>query len=60
MSEPSSNKKSMKFKKQEIYPVFPPSFVSSNIDNIRDIEIIHVDLEEFIKRVRDPPMLYLI
>lgn len=34
--------------------------MSFNIDNIRDIEIDHVDLEEFIKRVREPPISYLI
>lgn len=47
------------FFQQEIYPIFPPLSVSSNIDNIRDTEIGHVDLEDFLKRVRESLVSYL-
>lgn len=51
MVEPSPSKKVMKFRKQDPHPVFSPFLVSSNIDHIRDTEIGHVDLAEFLKRV---------
>lgn len=44
----------MKFKKQDHHLIFPPS-VSSNIDHIRDTEMGHIDLAEFIKRIEKPP-----
>lgn len=58
MMEPSPSKRTMKFKKQELHPVFPPSSVSSNIDNIIDTKNWHVDLKEFLKRVRESPVSY--
>lgn len=44
----------MKFKKQNRHPIFPPSSIMSNIDHIRDTEIGHVDLSQFLKRVEQP------
>lgn len=48
----------MKFKKWDPRLVFPPSLASSNIDKIRDTDIGHMDLEEYLKRVKDPPKYY--
>lgn len=45
MIEVSPNKRGMKFKKQDLHPIFPSSLVTSNIDHTRDTEIGHVDLE---------------
>lgn len=55
MLEPSAGKRTMKFKKQDIHYIFSLSLISSNFDNIKDIEIGNVDLEEFLKRVKEPP-----
>lgn len=54
MTEVSPNKRRMKFKKQDPHPIFPSS-VHLNVDHIRDIEIGHVDLAEFLKRIEKPP-----
>lgn len=58
MTKPSPSKKAMKFKKQDLHPVFPPSLVPSNFDHIRETEIGHVDLVEFLKRIEKPPSNY--
>lgn len=58
MSDPSPTKITTKLKKQQLHPVFPPSSLSSNIDNIKDTEIGHVDLEEFLERVRESLVSY--
>lgn len=53
MMDPSPSKRVMKFKKQDPPLVFPSSSMSSNIDKIKDIEIGHVDLDEYLKRVKE-------
>lgn len=58
MTEASPNKKTMKFKKQDPHPVFPPSLVTFNIDHIRDTEIDHVDLSEFLNRIEQSSFYY--
>lgn len=55
MTEVCPNKREMKFKKQDLHSVFPSSSVTSNIDHIRDTKIGHVNLEEFLKRIKKPP-----
>lgn len=46
----------MKYKYDKYLNLYPQSLVDSNIKEIRDIEIGHVDIQEFIDWVKKAPV----
>lgn len=60
MSKPSPSKstgKKMKYKYDNYLNMFSESSIKSNVNQIQDTEIGHVEMEEFLKRVREAPSM---
>lgn len=53
----STPEKKMKYKHQKYHISIPPSSVASNIGEMKDVEIGHVDMSEFIQRTRSSQLL---